>query len=61
MEDFWIQVKVKLLERRETIRFMAIRLDLNYNYLLQILKGQRNNEEYVAKVKEYLGISEDAK
>lgn len=61
MEEFWIQVKVKLLERRETIRFMAIRLDLNYNYLLQILKGQRNNEDYVAKVKEYLGISEDAK
>jgi lambda repressor-like predicted transcriptional regulator len=58
MEDFRIKVKVELLNRGENLRIMAIRLGLNYDYLLQVLTGKRNSEEYVAKVREYLGISE---
>ena len=61
MEDFRIKVKVELLNRGENLRIMAIRLGLNYDYLLQVLTGKRNSEGYVAKVREYLGISEDAK
>lgn len=61
MEDFYKQVKIELIKRGETIRYMSFRLGLNYNYLYQVLKGQRNSEDYVAKVKKYLGISEDAK
>ena len=61
MEDFRIKVKVELLNRGENLRIMAIRLGLNYDYLLQVLTGKRNSEEYVAKVRKYLGISEDAK
>jgi len=60
MEDFEKDVRKALIDRGETIRSMAIRLGLNYNYLYQVLKGQRNSEEYVAKVREYLGLSEDA-
>ena len=58
MEDFRIKVKVELLNRGENLRIMAIRLGLNYDYLLQVLTGKRNSEEYVAKVREYLGLNE---
>ncbi len=60
MEDLYTEVKVKLLMKRETIKYMAIRLGLNYDYLLQVLTGKRNSEEYVAKVKEYLKINNEA-
>lgn len=56
MQDFATVVRIELLKRRETIRQMAIKLGINYNYMYQVLKGQRNSPEIVGKVKEYLGI-----
>lgn len=56
MEDFETSVRVALIKKKETIRGMAIKLGVNYNYLYQILKGQRNSDEITGKVKEYLDI-----
>lgn len=58
MKDLHTEVRVRLLKKQQTIRYMAIRLGLNYDYLLQVLTGKRNNEEYVSRVKDYLGIKD---
>ena len=60
MQDFETAVRIELVKKGETIKLMAIRLGINYNYLYQVLRGQRNSEEIVRKVKEYLGLNDDA-
>jgi len=60
MQDFETTVKIELIKKGETIKLMAIKLGINYNYMYQVLKGQRNSEEIVGKVKEYLGLNDDA-
>ncbi len=56
--DLFQQVRIKCIELGITMTELARQLGLNYNYMYQILKGQRSNAQIVSKVKDKLGITD---
>ena len=54
---FHVTVKVALAKQQKTLKQVAKDLDISYSYLFQIVRGQRNSEEIVKRLKAHLGIS----
>lgn len=53
---FGIKVKKKLVELNMTQRELAKRLQMNENYLTDILSGRRSGKKYKSKIIEILKI-----
>lgn len=53
---FGIEVKKKLVELNMTQRELAKKLQMNENYLTDILSGRRSGKKYKAKIIEILKI-----
>lgn len=54
--DFKIKVKVELMERNLTMKWLADELGISLAYLSDILNGNRKAEHYRHRIVEILGL-----
>ncbi len=57
-QDFYTEVKIRLLEKRMSIKRLWKQCDVpyTYNWFYQVLKGQRSSDETINKVKTILDL-----
>lgn len=61
VDSFKIKVKKRLIEINMTQRTLAKALDMNENYLTDILAGRKSGTKYIEAINDYLGIKKTGK
>lgn len=55
-DSFKIKVKKRLIELDMTQRALAKALNMNENYLTDVLAGRKSGTKYIEAINDYLGI-----
>lgn len=58
MSEFEKQVKKALIDRNMTMGDLAEALGISLSYVSDLIKEKRNNEEQIARIKDYLNLSD---
>ena len=57
MSEFEKQVKKALIDRNMTMGDLAEALGISLSYVSDLIKEKRNNEEQIARIKDFLNLS----
>ena len=58
MSEFEKQVKKALIDRNTTMGDLAEALGISLSYVSDLIKEKRNNEEQIARIKDFLNLSD---
>lgn len=58
MSEFEKQVKKALIDRNMTMGDLAEALGISLSYVSDLIKEKRNNEEQIARIKDFLNLSD---
>ena len=58
MSEFEKQVKKALIDRNMTMGDLAEPLGISLSYVSDLIKEKRNNEEQIARIKDFLNLSD---
>lgn len=58
MSEFEKAVKIALIERNMTMGDLAEALGISLSYVSDLIKEKRNNEEQIARIKDFLNLSD---
>lgn len=58
MSEFEKQVKKALIDRNMTMGGLAEALGISLSYVSDLIKEKRNNEEQIARIKDFLSLSD---
>lgn len=58
MSEFEKQVKKALIDRDLTMGDLAEALGISLSYVSDLIKEKRNNEEQIARIKDFLNLSD---
>lgn len=58
MSEFEKQVKKALIDRNMTMGDLAEALRISLSYVSDLIKEKRNNEEQIARIKDFLNLSD---
>lgn len=58
MSEFEKQVKKALIDRNLTMGDLAEALGISLSYVSDLIKEKRNNEEQIARIKDFLNLSD---
>lgn len=58
MSEFEKQVKKALIDRNMTMADLAEALGISLSYVSDLIKEKRNNEEQIARIKDFLNLSD---
>lgn len=58
MSEFEKQVKIALIGKCMTMGDLAEQLGISLSYVSDLLKGKRNSQEQIQRIKDFLGLSD---
>lgn len=58
MSEFEKQVKKALIDRNMTMGDLAEALGISISYVSDLIKEKRNNEDQIARIKDFLNLSD---
>ena len=58
MSEFEKQLKKALIDRNMTMGDLAEALGISLSYVSDLIKEKRNNEEQIARIKDFLNLSD---
>lgn len=60
MSEFEKAVKKALIDRNMTMGDLADAIGITISYVSDLIKGKRNNEVQLNRIKEFLGLTDEA-